>query len=44
VLVIPKYNKPFVMIHADASDVGVKGVLSQEQAEEGYKLKMFDRM
>jgi RNase H-like domain found in reverse transcriptase/Reverse transcriptase (RNA-dependent DNA polymerase) len=36
VLVNPNYNKPFV-IHADASDIGVGGVLSQEQAEEGEK-------
>jgi transposase InsO family protein len=36
VLVNPNYEKPFV-IHADASDIGVGGVLSQEQPEGGEK-------
>jgi transposase InsO family protein len=36
VLVNPDYEKPFI-IHADASDYGIGGVLSQEQPEGGEK-------
>jgi len=36
VLTNPDYKRPFV-IHADASDIGVGGVLSQKQGEEGEK-------